>query len=336
MDFKIGNCSINLVNCEKDVFIKIKSFLQQHSKELQPIFNIDNSITINVNEKENNLEISIIIKILEELFYKTFLPENLWVIPFLLKVIISHQNLSEEHLQAKFNELILNPLKMHNKDSKNNMEIFTMLFCYITQKEYFISSLTNTFFNYNFEKRICYKKYYLNKINLEEIKSINQIIPFLRRYFTYGYRDIDSNYHNSIPNCDDPYFIGSLEEIFKSKVACCLDEARVIQLLLKQFGISSSIKIVRFKDEKISKFHAYTFCTYKEHNYHFERYITKFLKNPKLESNEDDTEYVLSFYKSLACDVEIVEIDEIPSNISYQDLEKQIFGKTRTIPCKDS
>ncbi len=108
-------------------------------------------------------------------------------------------------------------------------------------------------------------------LSLSNIRKPHDLCDYMNLYITYGWIDINGGCHeHSLDGIRDIYRINSLEQLFKSGLGTCIEQAMLEHFVFENLGIENKILVNReFEsgNEVTGKVRLHCFCAYRVDDY---------------------------------------------------------------------
>lgn len=184
--------------------------------------------------------------------------------------------------------------------------------------------------------------YNSNYSNIEEyymLKNDSQLMDFMNSNITYGWIDTLNNLHlNNLVSFRKNYVISSVDQILKTKVGTCIEQAKLEKYFFDSIGLESKLYCHRSYESEDNindeiKMHCFLLFKYNDKWYHFEHAdSSKRGIHPYTNLREALNNICSGFEKN---DIRILtEIPDIPEKLSFNEFNEYVNNfdlKNKTI-----
>lgn len=171
-------------------------------------------------------------------------------------------------------------------------------------------------------------------MEINVIKTPNDILEFMKEHIKYGWLDINNNQH--IGNMKDfrkLYRTASIDETLKYGIGTCIEQVYLIHLLLNKINIPNKMYCTRIYEGKDfnnldEEEHLHCFVLYFLNNkvYHLEHPNHEKIGIYEYETEDEAIKTINDYYVKLACGKSrpVTEFFEVPVNISFKEFNNYI------------
>lgn len=171
-------------------------------------------------------------------------------------------------------------------------------------------------------------------MNLENIKTSQDVYEFIDKTIEYGWMDCNGNKHlNTMKEFRRLYRTMSIEEILKNKIGTCIEQVYLMHYLLDKINMKNKMFCCRiFEPDDYGDLeeeeHMHCFLLYYENDkvYHMEH--PNFEKKGIYEYNSEKEaiDSIVDYYIKLrgGKDSPTKEFFEVPASISFQEFNKYV------------
>ena len=171
-------------------------------------------------------------------------------------------------------------------------------------------------------------------IELENIKTPNDILEYFKENIKYGWLDINGNEH--IGNMKDfrkLYRTSSIEEILNHKIGTCIEQVYLMKCLLDKINIKNKMFCTRIYEpndfnDLDKEEHMHCFILYYQNNkvYQIEHPNFEKIGIYKFDSEEEAIKKINDYYINLSGGIPrpITEFYELEPNISFKEFNNYI------------
>ena len=162
-------------------------------------------------------------------------------------------------------------------------------------------------------------------------------MDFMNKNVTYGWIDCNQGLHfNNLKGFRENYRISSIDEILKSGLGTCIEQAKLIKSFFDKIGLENRIYCHRRYEteenfDKEVKMHCFVLFKYNDCWYHFEHSNRPKRGIHRYESIESAIEDLTSGFNEN--DIrKLTEISEIPDGLTFKEFNEYVnqFDKENT------
>lgn len=171
-------------------------------------------------------------------------------------------------------------------------------------------------------------------MNIEQIRSPEDILAFMKNNIKYGWLDINNQEHiGNMKGFRKLYRTSSLEEVLSHKIGTCIEQVFLMHILLDKINIPSKMFCTRiYEDENYNDLesdeHMHCFLLYYVNNKVYQLEHPNWEKmgiyefNNEHEAISEINDYYINLSGGYARPVTIFE--EVPSNLSFKQFNMYI------------
>lgn len=171
-------------------------------------------------------------------------------------------------------------------------------------------------------------------MELEYIKTPEDILGFMKENIKYGWLDINNEEHiGNMKNFRELYRTSTLEEILTHKIGTCIEQVYLMKLLLDKINIPSKMYCTRiyegkdFNDLEADE-HMHCFVLYYQNNkvYQIEHPNWERIGIYEFEKEETAIKEINDYYINMSGGIPrpITEFFEVPPHITFKEFNNYI------------
>lgn len=175
-----------------------------------------------------------------------------------------------------------------------------------------------------------------NKIlpNISNLKTIEDVLDFMKQNIRYGWLDINNNIHiGNMKNFRRLYRTMSIDEILEYGIGTCIDQVKLMNYLLNKINIKNKMFATRIyessdfnKLDEEEHMHCFILCYIKNKVYHIEHPNWYKIGIYEYENEMVALKNINNYYINLSEGVvrPITEFYKVKSNISFKEFNKYV------------
>ena len=165
-------------------------------------------------------------------------------------------------------------------------------------------------------------------MTINEIKTPNDILIFMKENIEYGWLDKDGGRHvNDLTGLRENYRVSSLEETLESGLGTCIEQTNMIKIFLDRIGKETKMFCHRSYEteenfDKEVRMHCFVLFKYNDIWYHFEHSNRPKRGIHKYVSVEKAIEEITSGFEEHGDIRKLTEIDSIPDGLTFKEFNQ--------------
>lgn len=183
------------------------------------------------------------------------------------------------------------------------------------------------------------KKFTVDKMNINDIKTPIDVLQYMQDSIDYGWLDICNEKHvGNMKNFRKLYRTSTLEETLKNKIGTCIEQVYLMSYLLKKINVKSKMFCTRiYEGEDFNKLdsdeHLHCFLLYyvDDKVYHIEHPNFNMIGIYKYETEEEAIKQINDYFIRLSGGTirEVTEFYEVMPNLNFKQFNMYINNLDR-------
>lgn len=168
-----------------------------------------------------------------------------------------------------------------------------------------------------------------DELTFDKARTPNELMDFMKMNIQYGWIDKNGEKHlNNLKGFRENYRTSSIEEILRTNLGTCIEQAKLIKLFFDKMGIENKLYCYRRYEteenfDKEVKMHCFVLFHHKDKWYHFEHSNSNKRGIHEFDSVESAIKSEIDRHDEN--DIrELVEIPSIPSNLSFKEFNQYV------------
>lgn len=161
-----------------------------------------------------------------------------------------------------------------------------------------------------------------------KIMTPEELMDFLDNNISYGW--IDNNgkkYINTLSHVRENYRTSTIDEIFKTGLVTCAEDAKLIKYCLERLGYETKLYCYRAYEteenfDQTVKMHCFVLFRKDDCWYHFEHSMTPIKNIYKYDTTSEALKWITSKWNKN--ERQLAEIDDIPEHLTFKELNQYI------------
>lgn len=164
-----------------------------------------------------------------------------------------------------------------------------------------------------------------DELTFDNLETPDQLMEFMNHNIEYGWIDKDGNKHmNNLAGFRENYRISSIEEILKSGLVTCIEQAKLIKCFLDRIGLENKVfshRSYETEDDFDKDVRMHCIVLFKDNDtwYHFEHSNRPKRGIHKYESVDKAIEDITKGFEEHGDIRKLTEIDPIPEGMSFKE-----------------
>lgn len=171
-------------------------------------------------------------------------------------------------------------------------------------------------------------------MKIEDIKSPQDILTFMKEHIEYGWLDIEKNQHiKTMKNFRKEYRTQSVEETLKNGFGCCIEQVYLMHYLLDKLNITNKMFCCRiYEPDNYSNIeeeeHMHCFILYYQNSkvYHIEHPNFEKIGIYEFNTEKEAIDTIVNYYVKLSGGNErpTTQFFDVPVGISFKEFNNYI------------
>lgn len=168
-----------------------------------------------------------------------------------------------------------------------------------------------------------------DKLRFENLKNCSQLMDYMNTNIEYGWIDASGEKHiNNLKGFRENYRISSIDEIIKTGLGTCIEQAKLIKLFFDNIGLENKLYCYRRYETEENfdtdvRMHCFVLFHYQGSWYHFEHANSEKRGIHKYNSLEDAINAEINRLDKN--DIrELVEIPCIPDGLTFKEFNQYV------------
>lgn len=176
--------------------------------------------------------------------------------------------------------------------------------------------------------------YRFNKINIDEVKTPEDILEYMKCNIRYGWLDRDNNEHIfTMKNFRKDYRTSSLDEVLEHKLGCCIEQVYLMKYLLDKINIPSKMFCTRIYEnddydnvEESEHMHCFVLYYLNGKVYQIEHPNWEKIGIYEYTNEETAIKSINEYYVNLSSGISrpVTEFFEVKPNLSFKEFNNYI------------
>ncbi len=168
-----------------------------------------------------------------------------------------------------------------------------------------------------------------DELHFENIKNASQLMDYMNMNIEYGWIDKSGNKHlNNLKGFRENYRISSIDEILKTGLGTCIEQAKLIKLFFDKMGLETKLYCHRGYEnadnfDKEVRMHCFVLYKCNDTWYHFEHSNRPKRGIHKYDNVEDAIKEITSGFNENDKRI-LTEIPEIPEGMSFKEFNEYV------------
>ena len=168
-----------------------------------------------------------------------------------------------------------------------------------------------------------------DELHFENIKNASQLMDYMNMNIEYGWIDKLGNKHlNNLKGFRENYRISSTNEILKTGIGTCIEQAKLIKLFFDKMGLETKLYCHRGYEnadnfDKEVRMHCFVLYKCSNNWYHFEHSNCSKRGIHRYDSVEDAIKDITSGFNENDKRI-LTEIPEIPEKMSFKEFNEYV------------